>query len=100
MVVRNLSEIGVFTCHIPNLPLPPSTYAVGFGIKVNEALADISSNIIELKVTIGDYFKTGMRPSNNVGVVYVDANWEISSEGAFVVNELGTDVVKGSDNGT
>ena len=78
LALRDLAESGIFTCHITNLPLPPSTYIIGFALKVDDMYADASSDFMELSVVEGDFFKTGATTSTASGLVLVNADWRQS----------------------
>jgi lipopolysaccharide transport system ATP-binding protein len=73
---------GTFVCRIPRLPLPPSTFRIGF-VLTSEArggvVLDAIQNAADLPVESGNFFGTGIVPPIHSGVCLVDANWRLEA---------------------
>jgi lipopolysaccharide transport system ATP-binding protein len=73
---------GVFVCHIRKLPLPSSTYRVGFSISAENGFGDCLDGIddaAELTVTDGDFYGSGEIPPVSHGLCLVDAQWRLET---------------------
>ena len=80
----DLPEAGAFVCRLPRLPLPPSSYRVGFRLatarRAGEVL-DLMEHAFDLPVERGDFFGTGDMPLIAGGVALVPAEWRFDAEG-------------------
>lgn len=75
-----LPPSGVIQCRIPRLPLVPGTYFVQVGCGSGIRQLDIVPRACQLQVIEADVFGTGRVPSSSLGLVLVDADWEIVPE--------------------
>jgi lipopolysaccharide transport system ATP-binding protein len=76
----SLPRRGAFVCHIPRLPLPPSTYRVTFSLMRDGEYIDAMDDAAELDVTGGDFFGSGEVPPATHGSCLVDAEWRLEAE--------------------
>lgn len=76
---NNLPESGTFICRLLRLPLPASTYKIGYGLVQNLSGETIDSikDAAELTVVEGDYYGSGLLPPVSHGVCLVDAEWHL-----------------------
>lgn len=78
---NNLPNKGAFVCRINKLPLPQSSYRLGFSIMedygLNNEYLDSIGNAIEINVIEGDYFGSGEIPPLTHGCCLVPAKWRI-----------------------
>jgi lipopolysaccharide transport system ATP-binding protein len=75
-----LPESGVFVCRIRHLPLPASTYRLGFVLTAEPRGGDIldqMTNAARLTVSGGDFYGTGEMPHPSAGVCMVSAEWRL-----------------------
>jgi lipopolysaccharide transport system ATP-binding protein len=78
LTFNNLPKSGCFVCKIKRLPLPASTYKIGYGIVVymDGKYIDVIDNATELTVVEGNFFGSGNLPPITHGVCLVDAEWK------------------------
>jgi lipopolysaccharide transport system ATP-binding protein len=76
--IRVAPEHGEVVCRIPRLPLPPGRYTVTVAGAVGLQLLDYVSRAAELTVAEGDFYDSGIRPSESHRTVLVDHRWTIS----------------------
>jgi lipopolysaccharide transport system ATP-binding protein len=70
-------------CHIPKFPLSPSSYRVKLWCEVSGVLADRIEDATRLTVESGDFYGSGFLPKGHPdGIVLVDHQWRVSSNGA------------------
>lgn len=67
---------GIVSCTIPKLPLNVGTYHLDVVGKVNGKEVDILTNVVQLTVEDGFFFKTGKLPAAYKGVL-VEHSWSI-----------------------
>jgi lipopolysaccharide transport system ATP-binding protein len=75
-----LPESGVFVCRLQRVPLPPANYRLSFIITAEfrgGEVIDALTNAADFNVAGGDFFGTGMLPSEHAGVCLVDAAWRL-----------------------
>ena len=77
-----LPESGAFVCRLERLPLPPSTYKVGYSIMADDQYLDSISNATELTVVEGDFYGSGEVPPASHGVCLVEGRWRLESDTA------------------
>jgi hypothetical protein len=80
-----MPETGCFVCRIPRLPLPTSTYRLGFAISTQAGggtRLDAIANAVELAVEGGDFFGTGALPPIHSGVCLVEGAWRLEPAAA------------------
>jgi lipopolysaccharide transport system ATP-binding protein len=77
-----LPERGAFVCHLPRLPLPPSTYRLGYSLMLDGEYLDMINNAGELRVVEGDFFGSGEVPPSTHGCCLVPARWSLSEQAA------------------
>jgi lipopolysaccharide transport system ATP-binding protein len=68
---------GVFVCRIRRLPLPPSSYRLGFSVMFDDEYLDRIDDAGELIVTDGDFYGSGEVPPVSHGCCLVDAEWRL-----------------------
>jgi Wzt C-terminal domain len=74
--VERLGSDGVFTCHIPNLPLPIGQYFVNVKLEVNgEEEADFVPNALVFNVDNSNFFKSGQTPPLRFCTSLVQHTW-------------------------
>jgi len=76
----DLPSRGAFVCRIPRLPLPASTYRIGFALVSSpqrDQVLDAIHHAIDLPVETGNFFGTGKLPTQVSGVALVDAKWRL-----------------------
>ena len=71
-----LSGHGTFVLHLRRLPLPPSTYRIGYSIIAGGDYLDGIRDALEFSVADGDYYGSGEVPPISHGVCLVDGEWE------------------------
>jgi lipopolysaccharide transport system ATP-binding protein len=79
--IRMAPEQGEVVCRIPRLPLPPGRYTVTVAAAVGLQMLDHVSRAAELTVAEGDFYDSGIRPSESHRTVLVDHRWTISGSG-------------------
>lgn len=72
-----LPSQGTFICRIKRLPLPPSTYRLGYSVMADRAYLDSLDDAIDLTVVDGDFFGSGEVPPISHGVCLVDGKWRL-----------------------
>ncbi len=73
---------GAFVCRIRRLPVPPSSYKLGFIIVTQSRgaeLLDLLPMAIDLSVEAADFFGTGELPSPHDAVALVEGEWRLAS---------------------
>ena len=73
-----LPQTGSFICHLERLPLPSSTYSIGFSVMSDGEYLDRIDDAFELTVIEGDFFGSGEVPPISHGVCLVKAKWSLS----------------------
>jgi len=68
---------GIFVCRIRRLPLPPSSYRLGFSVMFDDEYLDRIDDAGELIVTDGDFYGSGEVPPVSHGCCLVDAEWRL-----------------------
>ncbi|MGB3905742.1 MAG: ABC transporter ATP-binding protein [Anaerolineae bacterium] len=72
-----LPRSGAFVCRLQGLPLPPSTYRVGYSIIADAQYLDRISDATGLTVVEGDFFGSGEVPPITHGVCLVKGSWRL-----------------------
>ncbi len=75
-----LPQRGAFVCRIRRLPLPPSTYRLGYSILCDDEYLDRIDDAGELTVVAGDFYGSGEVPPATHGCCLVDGEWRIEAE--------------------
>jgi len=73
---------GAFVCRLRNLPLPESTFRLGYDIgsaSVGGVTLDSLESAIQLHVEGGDFFGSGQLPPIHAGVSLVAGEWDFQS---------------------
>lgn len=80
MLFRELPESGAFVCRIKRLPLPASTYRIGYGLitSLEGKCLDSINDAADLTVIEGYFFCSGKVPPISHGVCLVDAQWSLN----------------------
>ncbi len=76
----DLSERGAFVCRLRQLPLPESTFRIGYEIGTSPdgaIILDSLENAVELHVEGGDFFESGQLPPMYQGVTLVKGRWSV-----------------------
>ncbi|HEX8734982.1 MAG TPA: ABC transporter ATP-binding protein [Pyrinomonadaceae bacterium] len=73
---------GIFVCRIRRLPLPPSSFRLGFSVMCDDEYLDRIDDAGELIVTDGDFYGSGEVPPLTHGCCLVDAEWRLLDSGA------------------
>ena len=71
---------GVFTCHIPNLPLPIGQYYVVIKLDVTGEEADFVPRALVFDVDHSTFFESGQTPPLRFGTCLVDHTWSQQTE--------------------
>lgn len=71
---------GAFVCRLPRLPLPASTFRVGYSLICEGAYLDMIDDAFELVVAGGDFYGSGEVPPITHGCCLVDAGWRLDEE--------------------
>jgi lipopolysaccharide transport system ATP-binding protein len=80
-----LPASGVIVCRIRRMPLPSSTYLLGFSLMSESSeYLDHVDDAFELVVVDGNYYKSGEAPPISHGVCLVDAHWRLERTPAHV----------------
>ncbi len=74
-LVEPLGSGGVFTCHIPNLPLPIGQYYVNIKLEVNGEEADLVPNALVFRVDNSEFFKSGRTPRLRFCTCLIHHTW-------------------------
>ncbi|MFC1838334.1 ABC transporter ATP-binding protein [Thermodesulfobacteriota bacterium] len=72
-----LPRSGAFVCRLPRLPLPASTYRIGFSIRAGGEYIDCINDAMDLNIIEGDFYGKGILPPISHGVCLVDGEWRI-----------------------
>ena len=72
-----LPESGAFVCRLQRLPLPRSTYWIGYSVMADAEYLDRISDAAELTVVEGDFFGSGEVPPISHGVCLVEGRWRL-----------------------
>lgn len=86
-----LPERGALVCRIPRLPLPVSTYRLGFALGSESrggVRLDAITSAIELPVISGDFFGTGELPHAHHGPCLVEGAWRLETGAPTPVPEV------------
>lgn len=78
MLGDDLPAEGAFVCRLRRLPLPPSSYRLGFYIATQGSTGpayDSMTNALEVHVEGGDFFGSGQLPPVQSGVALVAGQW-------------------------
>lgn len=73
-----LGEEGEITCKLPRLPLKPGTYTLDVEAWSLDKLADRLEDAGSLTVLPGEFYGRGVPPSDTMGAVLLDHEWELS----------------------
>jgi lipopolysaccharide transport system ATP-binding protein len=76
---------GVFVCRIRRLPLPPTSYRLGFSVMYDDEYLDRIDDACELIVTDGDFYGSGEVPPVSHGCCLVDAEWRLLDSASAAV---------------
>ena len=80
----SLPLLGAFVCRISRLPLPLSSFRIGFHISAQAGSANLVVDAIddafEFEVAGGDFFGIGKLPRISQGVALVMAEWHIEAD--------------------
>ncbi len=79
-LVERLGSGGVFTCHIPNLPLPIGQYYVNIKLEVNGEEADLVPNALVFDVDNSNFFKSGQTPQLRFCSCLIQHTWTQETE--------------------
>lgn len=74
---------GVFICRINKLPLIPSSFVLDFSVMADMGYGDYydsATNVFNLQVTEGNYFKNGELPPATHGIFAIDASWRCEQQ--------------------
>jgi lipopolysaccharide transport system ATP-binding protein len=77
-----LPTSGAMVCRVRQLPLPASTYRLGFSLLTNNGRGEYLDRIddaIELTVVDGDFYGSGEVPPISHGVCLVQAQWRLEA---------------------
>ena len=84
---------GAFVCRLRRLPLPPSSYRLGFYIATQGSTGsayDSMTNAMDVHVEGGDFFGSGQLPPVQSGVALVDGKWRFESAKPLVAKPVGS----------
>jgi lipopolysaccharide transport system ATP-binding protein len=73
--IERLGSGGLFTCHIPNLPLPIAQYYVNIKLEVNGEEADFVPHALVFNVDNSNFFKNGRTPELRCGTCLIQHAW-------------------------
>lgn len=76
-----LPKLGYFELRVPRLPLPPSTYRLGFSLIKDGVYLDAVADAAELNVIAGDFFQSGEVPPASHGLCLVGGTWSLQPAG-------------------
>jgi lipopolysaccharide transport system ATP-binding protein len=79
-VVERLGSGGVFTCHVPNLPLPIGQYYVNIKLEVNGEEADFVPDALVFNVDNSEFFKSGRTPQLRFCACLIQHRWTQETE--------------------
>jgi lipopolysaccharide transport system ATP-binding protein len=74
-LVERLGSCGVFTCHIPDLPLPMGQYSVNILLQVNGEDADFVPHALLFNVDSSNFFKSGQTPPLRFCTCLIHHTW-------------------------
>jgi len=78
--VERLGSGGVFTCRIPNLPLPIGHYRVVIKLDVNGQEADFVPGSLVFDVENSTFFKSGQTPQPRFCTCFIHHTWTQETE--------------------
>ena len=78
--VEQLGSGGVFTCHIPNLPLPIGQYYIVIKLDVCGEEADFVPRALVFDVNNSIFFKSGQTPPLRFGTCLIQHTWTQEAE--------------------
>jgi lipopolysaccharide transport system ATP-binding protein len=78
--VEQIGSGGVFTCHIPNLPLPIGQYCVNIKLEVNGEEADFVPEALVFNVDTSSFFKSGRTPQLRFCTCLIQHAWTQETE--------------------
>jgi lipopolysaccharide transport system ATP-binding protein len=73
--VERLGSGGVFTCHIPDLPLPIGQYSVNIQLVVNGEVADFVPHALLFDVDSSNFFNSGQTPPLRFCTCLIHHTW-------------------------
>ncbi len=79
-LVEQLGSGGVFTCHIPNLPLPIGQYYIVIKLAVNGEEADFVPHALVFNVNNSNFFKSGQTPPLRFCTCLIQHTWTQEAE--------------------
>jgi lipopolysaccharide transport system ATP-binding protein len=79
-LVEQLGSGGVFTCHIPNLPLPIGQYYIVIKLEVNGEEADFVPHALVFNVNNSNFFKSGQTPPLRFCTCLIQHTWTQEAE--------------------
>jgi lipopolysaccharide transport system ATP-binding protein len=79
-LVERLGSGGVFTCHVPNLPLPIGHYSVNIKLEVNGEEADFVPDALVFDVDNSNFFKNGRTPQLKFCTCLIHHTWSQETE--------------------
>jgi len=78
-----LPESGAFVCRLLKVPLPESTFRLGYEIgssTTGGVIIDALDSAVELRLEGGDFFGSGQLPSIHNGVALVAGGWSVQPD--------------------
>ena len=79
-LIEELGSAGVFTCHIPKLPLPIGQYYIVIKIDVNGEEADFVPHALVFDVDNSNFFKSGQTPPLRFCTSLIQHTWTQKTE--------------------
>ena len=79
-LVERLGNRGVFTCRIPNLPLPIGQYHINIKLEVNGEVADFVPEVLVFNVDTSHFFKSGRTPKLQFCACMIHHTWTQETE--------------------
>jgi len=79
-LIERLGGSGVFTCHIPDLPLPIGQYYVNVKLEVNGEEADLVPRALVFNVDSSNFFKSGHTPQLRFCTSLIHHTWTQQTE--------------------
>ncbi len=79
-LVERLGSGGVFTCHIPNLPLPIGHYYVVIRLDLKGEMADFVPSALVFDVENSNFFKSGQTPQVQFCTCLIGHSWSQETE--------------------
>jgi lipopolysaccharide transport system ATP-binding protein len=74
--VGELGSRGVFTCHVPNLPLPLGPYRVAAAVYVGGEVADLIPAALVFDVESSTFFESGKVPASQFSTCMIAHRWQ------------------------